>query len=717
MPIAGGKAAQLRHDASVASAWHSGWRGHVRTISLFAALFSASLSFAAQAAGSQPSNAIPLPTITTAKAAHDLSSQEAGRAYPVHLRGVVTYFDPGHGKHFIAMFLHDKTGSVFIKPPSGSVGPLEPGTLIEVWGISQIGGFGPIVANPRIRVIGQSHLPPSDAKASYSQLITGGEDGAWVQVEGTIHSVIEYPYTVTLVLAMVDGTINVTMMKEAGRDYAHLVDAKVRLLAHAAPMINANSQMIGVHLMAPNLSALTVLQPAPADSFESPLVPIDDLLRWSQVSAWVHRVHVRGSVTLQWPGSSLCIRDASGAICAKSPQMTPMSIGDVVDVAGFSGAEDNAPVLTDAVYRSVANGAAAQSRPVAPQPVTAEQALLGRHQSQLVQIDGRLVGRDLTSSDVTLLLSSGKFLFSAILPKSLAGPQVDDWKIGSTLRVTGICSVQLDTQTNVRDGVAVAETFRILMRSPQDVTILQHPSWWTTAHALYLLAVAFALTLGVLAWVVALRRHVQQQANLLREQAVLLRESEQRFRHMALHDSLTGLATRLLLQDRLVAALETSIRRKTGLAILMLDIDRFKQINDTFGHPGGDEVLCVTANRILEAVRKGDTVARMGGDEFVVLLPDLIDRQAAERIAANLVECLSVPIPYADRDVEVSVSIGVCTALAGECDAETLLAGADVALYFAKEQGRNCYQVFKPEPAPPGPTSAPGRDSATVSTK
>jgi diguanylate cyclase (GGDEF)-like protein len=225
------------------------------------------------------------------------------------------------------------------------------------------------------------------------------------------------------------------------------------------------------------------------------------------------------------------------------------------------------------------------------------------------------------------------------------------------------------------------------MRSLQDVVVLIEPSWWTPAHALVLLAIVLAGTLVALAWVIVLRRRVEQQT-------ILLRESEQRFRHLALHDALTGLATRLLLQDRLSAAVETAKRHRRELALLMVDIDKFKEINDTYGHQIGDEVLRVTAFRLLEAVRKTDTVARMGGDEFVVLLPDLNDPQAAERIGTKIVEDLTVPMLIENCEVLASVSVGLCTAFAAEFDAEALLKNADAALYQAKSSGRNCLKVY-----------------------
>jgi diguanylate cyclase (GGDEF)-like protein len=180
------------------------------------------------------------------------------------------------------------------------------------------------------------------------------------------------------------------------------------------------------------------------------------------------------------------------------------------------------------------------------------------------------------------------------------------------------------------------------------------------------------------------------------EQTVLLRKSEERFRHMALHDALTGLATRLLLDDRLTAAWKSAKRHQTGLALLMVDIDKFKEINDSFGHQAGDEVLRVTAGRLMQAVRISDTVARIGGDEFVVLLVDMHDPQMAERIAAKIVKSLAQPVPFAGREIPVSVSVGVDTSDAGGLDEEALLKSADDALYQAKAKGRNCFYVSRP---------------------
>jgi diguanylate cyclase (GGDEF)-like protein len=436
--------------------------------------------------------------------------------------------------------------------------------------------------------------------------------------------------------------------------------------------------------MAPNLSAVTVVEAAPGDPFQQPITPIDKLLHWDEYSASFHRVHLRGNVTLQWPGSSLCIRDANRGICVQTNQDARFALGDLIDVVGFAGTENNEPVLTDAIFKSAGKGGL-----VAAEPVSVKQALQGNHDSDLIQMEGLLIGDDLATSDMNLLLASGDTVFAAVLPKGLIGNNLSPWKIGSRLRVTGICSVQIDAQSHVREGIAVTKSFRVMLRSPQDVAVLKGPSWWTPGQILVLLALALIATLCVLGWVMVLRKRVA-------EQTVLLRKSEERFRHMALHNALTGLATRLLLDDRLTAAWESAKRHQTGLALLMVDIDKFKGINDSFGHQAGDEVLRVTAGRLMQAVRMSDTVARMGGDEFVVLLIDLHDPQMAERIAAKIVKSLAQPVLFAGREIPVSVSVGVGTSDAGELDEEALLKCADDALYQAKANGRNCFYVFTP---------------------
>ena len=659
---------------------------------LLTGVFSAFLSSSGLAAMGQTANepAVKLRTLTTVHEAHSLSSEETRRAYPVHLRGVVTYFDPSIGSHRAALYIHDATGAIYVEASKGMIKDLTPGTLIEVNGVTGPGEFGPIVAHPQIKVIGHSVLPANPARPSLALMKTGILDSQWIEVSGIVHSVAEFRHNVMLQLEMEGGTVSVVMVKEESAKYSALVDAKVRLRANASPTFNTSRQMIGVRLMCPGLSAITLVEASPNDPYLLPVIPVDKLLRWDHVSDSFHRVHLRGRVTLQWPGASLCIRDATRGICAQTAQDTHVAEGDDVDVVGFVAAENSSPTLTDAVFRRISSNV-----PVAAVPVTPEQALPGKFDSELIQIDGQLIGRDVEASDFALLISSGGEIFTAIVPKKLVGQKADTWKIGSTLRVTGICSVQLDAQKSaIGEGMAVPKSFRVLMRSPQDVVVLIEPSWWTPAHALVILALVLAGTLLALAWVIVLRRRVEQQA-------ILLRESEQRFRHLALHDTLTGLATRLLLQDRLNAAVEAAKRHHRELALLMVDIDKFKEINDTYGHQTGDEVLRVTALRLLEAVRKTDTVARMGGDEFVVLLPELNDPQAAERIASKIVEAAAVPIQVEGRHVVACVSVGLSTAVAAEFDVEVLMKNADAALYQAKSGGRNCFRVHALDTASP----------------
>jgi diguanylate cyclase (GGDEF)-like protein len=662
-----------------------------------AVLLSACPSDARQATApsSTKKSARELPTLTTAHQAHSLNTAEAARAYPVHLRAVVTYFNPNGGNGFASLFVNDGTGGVWVNLPTGTIASLPAGTLVEVTGVSSNGLFAPVIASPHLRVLGRSHLPDKAVRVNRSSLLGGLCDSEWVEVEGTIHSISEVGRIVMLHLQMPDGGIDVVMTREAGVDYARLVDAQVLIRGNAAPVFSrVKFQMVGARLMTPGLSSIKILEPAPSDPFNEPATPVDSLMRWDHISILRHRVHLRGTVTLFWPGSSLCLQDASGTICTRTRERTPLAVGELADIVGFAGVEGDAHVLTDVVYRPVGQGGSAT-----PTPMTAADVVHGLHESELIVIEGRLIGHDTASPDTTLVLSTGDVLFTAVLPESLRGSGETGWQNGSKLRITGICSVRVNAQSSAvgegiaeGEGSAVTKSFRVLLRSPGDVVVLHNASWWTTAHMLVVLALALVVTLLVLVWVWVLRRRVEEQTKVIRE-------SEERFRQMALHDALTGLATRPLLQDRLHVALDVVQRHQTGLALLVLDVDKFKQVNDTFGHPAGDEVLRVVAARLLESVRKSDTVARIGGDEFVVLLTELNDSRGAEKIAASIVEKLGVPIPFADREVPVSVSVGLCTDFAAELDADTLMKNADAALYYAKTHGRNRFQVFTPDQA------------------
>ncbi len=188
---------------------------------------------------------------------------------------------------------------------------------------------------------------------------------------------------------------------------------------------------------------------------------------------------------------------------------------------------------------------------------------------------------------------------------------------------------------------------------------------------------------------------LQAIANILAT-AIDRKKAEERIEHQAYHDALTGLPNRLLLEDRLSVAVAQAHRNGEILAILLIDLDRFKVINDTLGHPAGDEMLRAVGARFLRTIREGDTVSRMGGDEFAVLLPNLNSDEAALEIADRIAASLREPFPLEGRDLFVTASMGVAVYPHAGVDGRTLLQHADIALYRAKEQGRNTLRFFSP---------------------
>ncbi len=183
-----------------------------------------------------------------------------------------------------------------------------------------------------------------------------------------------------------------------------------------------------------------------------------------------------------------------------------------------------------------------------------------------------------------------------------------------------------------------------------------------------------------------------------RQQAqAALRESEEQLRHQAFHDALTGLPNRALMNDRLAIALAHAHRNLSRLAVMFLDVDRFKLINDSLGHSVGDELLRQVASRLASSLREGDTLARLGGDEFIILLPGLGEDTAAAKLAGKLLVALRQPFHLEGRELFLSASIGISLYPLDGSDAETLVKNADVAMYRAKEQGRDNYQLYRAE--------------------
>ena len=165
--------------------------------------------------------------------------------------------------------------------------------------------------------------------------------------------------------------------------------------------------------------------------------------------------------------------------------------------------------------------------------------------------------------------------------------------------------------------------------------------------------------------------------------------------HLAHHDVLTNLPNRMLLHDRLNQAIEVARRQNRQLAVMFLDLDGFKHINDSLGHAVGDELLRSVAQRLVACVRQSDTVSRQGGDEFVLLLPLIEHAEDAARSGQKILEALALPHPVDGQDLHISVSIGISIYPTDGQDAETLLKSADTAMYHAKENGRNNYKFFK----------------------
>lgn len=191
-------------------------------------------------------------------------------------------------------------------------------------------------------------------------------------------------------------------------------------------------------------------------------------------------------------------------------------------------------------------------------------------------------------------------------------------------------------------------------------------------------------------WVETFARHV----SIILSLATVRKETAARIFHLTHHDPLTDLPNRILFADRLKQALARAKRYGRGVGVLFVDLDQFKAINDSLGHETGDTVLKIVAERLVHCVRSTDTIARLSGDEFAMVLSDLVQGKDAGHVAQKILDAVCRPAIVGDRTIPVTASIGIALYPFDAADPDVLLAQADRAMYCAKEKGGQCHQFW-----------------------
>jgi diguanylate cyclase (GGDEF)-like protein len=682
----------------------------------------------------EPADRLPA-TLTTVAAVRDLSAAHAAQALPVKVTGVVTYVDNVRGQ----MFLQDRTGGIYVKY-SGNYPELAVGRRATLTGLSSAGEYAPVIVAPGFRIAGNAPLP-APMPVTLEKSASGSLDSRYVAIEGVVHPMrvreeTRHPALAFDIFTPV-GQVHVytSPLFPGVQESRSLEDARVRIRGVFGTVFNSRRQMVGYQMLVERLSDIEVIEPGASDPFAAATTPIGALLRFSPHARFGHRVKVEGTVTLAGR-DFLYLQDATDGVEIRG-DASAFRVGDRLDAIGYPTlAGRYSPVITDAEFRLLGHAGA-----MAPRNVTADSVLQGHQDSMLVTLEGRLLTSLKTPARESLVLQSGMRTLTAQLDTSDQGLNPLPLKEGSVLRLTGVVSTQVDPSRLYRILEEDPTGFQILLRTPGDVAILRRGSVWTTETTLSLLTLLSPVLIGVLLWVILLRRRVRRQMadlrraadtaravrdlslamqNVTREQrfdtevsvrgseaiAQLVvgfnrmlvelhqrerakQQAEARLQHMALIDDLTGLPNRRLLAERLSQCLARARREQRILALLYIDLDGFKLVNDSLGHAIGDELLGQVAQRLRARFRESDTLARLGGDEFTLILDGVQQAGDAERVAENLLEVLKPPFEIEGHPIRITASVGISLFPNHGNEGGQLLQQADCAMYAAKRNGKN----------------------------
>ena len=755
--------------------------------------------------------------LTTVAQVHAVSDKDAAKGLPVELHAIVTYYEPTEGQ----VFVQDATGGVYIvSPPNPPT--LSPGDAVVVRGVT-IPSYSTNVKATEVTLERHAQFP-EPVSVGWRELLQKPTDCRYVSIVGRVRSATlqtsigqytrytksgdvlrdqgsssslpghgeRQPYLL-INLQMQGGSVRVHVEDIRGINPVRLLDSVMMISGVAGNQFDGKFQQIAPELWVSTAAHMEVLDRPYAEPTTLPMTAIGRIMSGYFVSDASQRTHVRGSITLYQPGLEMVLETTNGeAVKVNTLEQSPLNIGQVVDVVGFPDPHEYSELLTDAnVLPST------QTQVIQPAGVTWEDARAGRHPFELVSMKGKLAAEVHEPHQDMLVIQSGTHVFSAILERTVWNDELQegalpDYRVGSTVQVAGVCFVSAGGPWHSE------RSFELQLRTPEDVTVLVAPPWWTVRRLLYVSAALLSLMLTALVWALMLQRKVRRQTEQIRitmeseasrERRIAFLEKErgrvleainsmlnlddvlgmilrlistqleerscwcelangtivgqaaasqdsadvvrrgiysgagerlgsvvvsgaeacqeqagealemgaslaalaidnrrlyETLIHRSQYDQLTNAANRFLLESRLDEALHHSNRSHTRFALVYMDLDQFKQVNDIYGHRVGDVYLQQVAERLSEKLRGMDTLARVGGDEFIALIPVVRNRAEVEEITQRLTRCFDDPFLIEDCTIRGSASIGFAVYPDDGVTKDELKRVADTAMYAHK---------------------------------
>jgi two-component sensor histidine kinase len=437
-----------------------------------------------------------------------LSASEAARGLPVHVRGVVTGASARSSGGAQEIILQDSDCGLYATT-DGATEAATFGSLVELEGRTAPGAFAPIIVYSRLRVLGRAPPPPPLVATDLDTGLSARTENVWSVVKGVLR-----PTAAEFVVATTTGELPLFFFTGDPAPLQRLVDAEVEI-AGVFAVIHRARRIVGYRMLVQHPDRIVVTRPA-ADPDSPPIWPISQLFTYWPSGRPLHRISIRGVVTGVFHPDRVYVDDGQAGVLCETEGPTPR-LNTIVTASGFLPGSGPEHRLTRARLREIDQAAGA----IPPPPLlTIDQVAGGDHDGRLLRMAGRLSARTRSLGREWLTLEADQHTVSAVLELPEPTSAIEQLRIGSELRVTGVGEMDWD-RSRVPPRVRAA---RVRLRSAADLEVIRAASWWTRDRIVGLLATALALASISIVWSVSLRRQVGRQTSVIRHQMATLHE-------------------------------------------------------------------------------------------------------------------------------------------------------------------------------------------------